>query len=132
MNIPASKTYWEKVSENRWGMYTSNLKRDAILQAHNLLNSPLSALDIGADGGKWSILLSQMGFNMTCIDISSESIEICKKRLPDAKCILVNKDDETLPVQLSSQSMILCIGVPPVIQSNWLLPEISRALKPGA
>ena len=72
-----------------------------------------------------------MGFIMTCIDISSESIEICKKRLPDTKCILGNKDDETLPVQLSSQSMILCIEVPLVIQSNWFLPEISRALKPG-
>ncbi|MBL7085889.1 MAG: class I SAM-dependent methyltransferase [Candidatus Cloacimonetes bacterium] len=102
------KTSWEQVSDSNWGRYIAAMERDALLKAHQLFSPPLSALDIGADGGRWSILLSEIGWRMTCTDVSSESVDICKKRLPDAKCILVKKEDVTLPVQKLSQLLRVC------------------------
>ena len=67
---------------------------------------------------------------MICTDIFQQAIDLCNKRLPDATSILVKIDDSKLPVNSNSQSIELCVGVPPTIKSDWIVHESHRVLKP--
>lgn len=123
------KTYWEKVSNTRWGAYTTDIARSTILRGHNLLGGPATALEIGCEGGRWSRLLTDLGWNMVCTDVNEKVLKICQKRIPTANCILVNPDSTKIPCESNSLSLILCIEVAPVIQSDWFINEAFRTLK---
>jgi hypothetical protein len=73
-------------------------------------------------------MLSQMGWEMTCIDVDRQSLGMCQKRLPNARCILANPDDKVLACDSASLSLLICIEVPPVIESDWFLAEARRVL----
>jgi hypothetical protein len=73
-------------------------------------------------------MLSQMGWEMTCIDVDRQSLSTCQKRLPNARCILADPDDKSLACDSASLSLLICIEVPPVIESDWFLPEAGRVL----
>ena len=66
---------------------------------------------------------------MICTDIDKTSLDICQRRIPSAKCILVNAKNTTLPIRSISINLVLCIQVFPVIESNWFLSEAFRILK---
>jgi hypothetical protein len=65
---------------------------------------------------------------MTCIDVNREALEICQQKVPQAKCILANREDKALPCDSASVSLLLCIEVAPVIQGDWFLAEAFRVL----
>lgn len=46
---------------------------------------------------------------MICADINLETLAICQRRIPTAKCILVDKDNTTLPSGMESLGLLLCI-----------------------
>ena len=122
-------TFWEKVTCTRWGAYVTGIEKEAILKAHDLSETPAAALEIGAEGGRWSALLTGLGWRMTCTDINEKALAICKKRIPSANCILVRPDGTTLPCESESVRLLLCIEVPPVVQADWFVREACRVLQ---
>src|SRR5215831_7798037 len=69
--------------------------------------------------------------NMTCTDINPNMLSICQKRIPMAKCILVDKEDTTLPCGSGKLKLLLCIEVIEVISSSWFIKESLRVLQDG-
>lgn len=68
---------------------------------------------------------------MTCVDVNESSMDLCRKRIPAAKCILTTPDAKRIPCDSGSASLLLCIEVAPVIQSDWFIPESHRVLQHG-
>ena len=97
--------------------------------AHDLFKEPGIGLEIGAEGGRWSMLLTDLGWSMICTDINESTLSMCKKRIPTANCILVKPDENTLPCESESVGLMLCIEVPPVMQADWFVREASRVLQ---
>ena len=124
-------TFWERVATTRWGNYVTEVERRTVLRGQSLAGRPGRALEIGCDGGRWSKLLSDQGWEMTCIDVNREVLEECRRKVPSARCILADPRDETIPCEPSSSALLLCIEVGPVIQSEWFLPEVCRVLSDG-
>lgn len=122
-------TRWEQIAGTRWGAYVTDIERSAILKAHGLSGKPATALEIGAEGGRWSRLLTDLGWRMICTDINENTLATCKKRIPTATCILVRPEDNRLPCEAESVRLLLCIEVPPVIQSDWFISETLRVLQ---
>ena len=124
-------TYWEDIANTKWGAYISSIEKKVIMKAHYLVDKPSTALEIGCEGGRWSRLLSELGWKMICTDIDKESLELCKKRIPSANCVHVTPQDTRLPCDAESVKMLLCVEVFPVIQANWFTDETVRVLLPG-
>ena len=123
------KTYWEQVALSRWGTYTTEIEKQAILEAIELAGRPSVALEVGCEGGRWSQLLIELGWDMICTDVNRNSLDICQKRIPTAKCILVNPDEARLSFEEKSLSLLLCVEVFEVIHSDWFIREAFRILK---
>jgi SAM-dependent methyltransferase len=124
-------TFWEKIASSRWGAYTSEIERQTILKAHQAMEAPAYGLEIGAEGGRWSRMLTDLGWTMTCTDINADALALCQRRVPSARCILVKAEDEILPCASNSANLVLCVEVMPVLQSNWFMGEVTRVLRPG-
>ncbi|MCK5615890.1 class I SAM-dependent methyltransferase, partial [Candidatus Pacearchaeota archaeon] len=116
-------------AKTRWGAYTTDIEKQAILRANDLFTEPATALEIGCEGGRWSKLLADLGWNMICTDINEESLNICKKRIPAANCTLVNPNDDKISYPSESVNLLLCIEVAPVIQADWFINEAFRVLQ---
>lgn len=128
-HINPNDTFWENVATGtRWGAYVTDIEKRAILKAQGLSGEPAAALEIGAEGGRWSKLLADLGWNMTCTDINQETLAICRKRISAANCILVKPEERKLPCKTESVSLLLCIEVAPVMQADWFVGEASRVL----
>jgi SAM-dependent methyltransferase len=95
------------------------------------MSPPMEALEIGCEGGRWSSLLAGLGWSITCTDVDAEVLARCAARLPEARCVVVEPGDRTLPLADASVSLVLCIEVQPVIQSDWFPREVVRVLRPG-
>ncbi len=130
---PEELPYWERYyNEYPYGWHLSRVEERAVLAVRELVGAgPASALDVGCEGGRWSRLLAERGWNLTCADVSAEALAICQRRLPQARCLLVDERDTTLPAPDASQQALLCIEVPMVMQSEWFIGEAARALAPG-
>lgn len=122
--------YWENLVATRKGpQYTSKIEEAIIAKAHSLIAKPSAALEVGCEGGRWSRLLSDWGWQLLCTEINQGLIDLCKKRIPTATCVLVNPDATVLPCDDEKVDMVLCIEVPPVIQADWFIDEASRVLR---
>ena len=124
-------TLWEKVAATKWGNYVTQIEARSVLRGQSLGDAPGHALDIGCEGGRWSKLLADLGWKMTCIDVNREVLQECSRKVRDAECILADPDDRMIPCASSTFSLLLCIEVPPVIQSDWFLLEANRVLRNG-
>ncbi len=83
---------WENISTNsRYGRYATEIEKEAILKGLTHTAKPTRALEIGCDGGRWTKLLSDLGWNIICTDIDQQSLNICQKRVPTATCVHVNR-----------------------------------------
>lgn len=123
---------WERIGANTtWGKYISDIERAAILRAQQLVPQPGQALEVGCEGGRWSVMLSELGWNMTCTDINAKSLEVAKARLPSAKFVQVQPADESLPCDRESMDLLLCVEVFHVVHARWFLTEAARVLRPG-
>ena len=126
-------TKYEKLAKMRWGSYITKVEKRVVLKANALAKGaiPTTALDIGCDGGRWSKLLVDLGWDVVCTEINPDTLAICQRRIPTAKCILMDKDDTTLPCETESLGLLLCIEVTPVLESEWFITEASRVLHHG-
>jgi SAM-dependent methyltransferase len=116
---------------SRYIQYTDAATRAMLLRADALSRTPSLALDIGCEGGRWSALLADLGWSLICTDINEQSLALCQRRLPEARCLLVHPTDETLPARDLSLGLVLCLEVPPVLHAPWFLREVSQVLEPG-
>ena len=130
-DVPAAMTVWERVAATTWGTYVTGVEKRAIVKASSLAGKPAKALEIGCEGGRWSKMLADVGWKMTCVDVDREALAVCQRRLPDAICIQVDKQDKRIPCDSKSASLLLCVEVAAVIQSEWFLPEAHRVLEDG-
>mgnify|MGYP001164784380 CR=1 FL=1 len=123
---------WENISTNsRYGRYATEIEKRAILKGLTHTAKPTTALEIGCDGGRWTKLLSDLGWNIICTDIDKQSLNICQKRVPTATCVHVNPEDSRFPCDTDSIGLLLCIEVAPVINADWFFDEASRVLQKG-
>jgi len=125
------KTFWEQVADTRWGAYTTDVVRRAIVRSLESFRNPAHALDMGCEGGRWSRFLADRGWSTTCVDTDARALATCRRRIPGADCILVPPDNDRMPGRSSSVDLLLCIEVPPVILSDWFVAESSRVLRSG-
>ncbi|MCX5908710.1 MAG: class I SAM-dependent methyltransferase [Deltaproteobacteria bacterium] len=126
------ETFWEKMARTKWGRYISEVEQRAILKANGLAKGAKAhtAIDVGCEGGRWSKLLVDLGWDVICIDIFPNELAKCQKRLPTTKCILIDKHSKTLPCEREKLELVLCIEVP-AIASEWFCAEAFRVLYPG-
>ncbi|MGI9057757.1 MAG: class I SAM-dependent methyltransferase [Ktedonobacteraceae bacterium] len=123
---------WERIgSDTSYGRYASEIEKKTVLKANAFIKRPTTALDIGCEGGRWSKLLADTGWNLICTDIDPSSLAICQKRIPTATCKLVGPADSTLPCATESIKLALCVGVPQVIGAEWFIDEAFRVLQKG-
>lgn len=128
----ASTPFWESYNaQYPFGRLLSQIEERGIRTGHALAVTPTTALEVGCEGGRWSVLLASLGWRMTCTDIDAASLDVCQKRLPDARCVLVSPADTTLPCADTSQGYVLCMEVPVVMHSDWFLAEAARVIAPG-
>lgn len=91
---------------------------------------PGTSLEVGCEGGRWSKLLADAGWEVTCTDINPEALAVCQRRIPDARCILCSPDDQRFPADDHSVDLLLAIEVP-VSEETWFGGEVVRVLRPG-
>jgi len=131
--VPSSMeplTYCDRLATKRWGRYIAGIEETAFRKALSW-QPPGAALEIGCEGGRWSCKLAEAGWSLTCVDVDATALAICQSRLPSARCVLASERDTTLPCADNSVSLILCIEVWPVMDSDWFLPEARRVLSPN-
>ena len=124
-------TYWEQVAETRWGAYITEIERRAIEFASSIARPIEKAVEIGCEGGRWSKLLSDLGWGMTCIDVDEKVLQVCRERIPEAVCLLSLPEATSIPCETTSLRLALCVEVRPVMRSSWFFEEITRVLLPG-
>jgi SAM-dependent methyltransferase len=131
-NLNEKLTFWEKNTETKWGHYINDLERDVIIEASDLCESKDLVFEVGCDGGAWLKMLAGRGWkNFIGTDINQEPLEICRRRVPNCRCILVQPGDTHLPCENRSVDLILVMEVVPVSHSRWFYREAFRILKPG-
>jgi len=122
-------TEWDVVALTRWGSYVTEVEARAVLRAHALAGPTRMAVDVGCGGGRWSKVLSDLGWHLTCIDADPHALEICRNRVPAAGCILAEETSSVLPCASRSASLMLCIEVSNVITADWFFAEARRVLE---
>lgn len=125
------EAHWERIAQTRWGGYMSEIEMASILRAHRMFETPGRAFEVGCEGGRWSHMLSDLGWKMTCTDINPKVLEICRRRIPQAEIHLVQADDKVLPCESGTIDLLLCIEGDVVMPQDWILPESIRVLGPG-
>jgi SAM-dependent methyltransferase len=125
-----TQTYWESVAESRWGAYVTEREREHLVDALDRVE-PSVSLEVGCEGGRWSELIAARGWRVLCTDVDEASLELCRTRLPEAECVLVDPGDTRLPVGPASVRLLLIYEVAPVMDSDWILPEAARVVEPG-
>lgn len=92
-------------------------------------------LEYGCGGGSYSFYVAQMASHVHGIDISDESIELCKQRALDhgvaGKTTFRVMDCENLDFADNSFDVICEAGVLHHLDLERVLPEVSRVLSPG-
>jgi SAM-dependent methyltransferase len=129
---PVPMTYWDRVAAStRWGRYITEVERQVILRGESFAGEPRQAVDLGCGSGRWSKMLADRGWEMTCLDVSSQALAICQRNVPSAKCILARPRDRNIPLASSSANLALCIEVVPLIEAEWFQSEVYRVLRDG-
>lgn len=124
------ETFWERAARTRWGQYVTSLEKQVLLSALDRFAAPGVGLDVGCEGGRWSQVLTDRGWSMIATDVDPDSLEICRRRNSTVRCLLVDSQDEVLPVDSRTIDLMLCFEVP-VVEDPWFAAEAHRVLKPG-
>lgn len=125
------RTFWERAAETRWGSYMTTHQRAALMHAASLPERPGVSVEVGCEGGRWSMLLHDAGWQVVCSDVDPETLAICGRRIPEATCVLVDASDTRIPVDDGTARLLLVSEVAPVSQSEWFPAEAARVLEPG-
>jgi SAM-dependent methyltransferase len=127
----APKTFWEGVAKTRWGAYITRHEEHEFERALALAEPPSYSLEIGAEGGRWAMQAHQRGWRPTCTDVDPATLAVCQERIPDARCVVVQRGDTRFPVADASVRLLVVIEVEPVSEAAWFPREAARVLEPG-
>lgn len=122
------ETYCDVAAKSRWGAYITEIERHMLLDAHELAGEPTVGLEIGCEGGRWTRLLTDLSWDMTCTEVNPATLAVCRQKVPTARCVQVSPDDSTLPCESGSVRLLVCIEVPAVMASDWFPAEADRVL----
>ena len=105
-----------------------------MVSSTNLQPSSLSLLDVGCGGGLLTEELSRMGFSVTGIDRSKESLSVAREHARQGGLCIDYQvaSAESLPFGEATFDVVTCCDVLEHIP-NWkdVLKEISSVLKPA-
>ena len=122
--------YWEIVGEStRWGRYLAARERQVILRGMKAAGSPGRAVDIGCGGGRWSKILYDAGWQMTCIEVNEDALNSCLHKMPSATAILIPPTEYGIRCETGSQRLLVCMEAPEVIEFPWFSSEAHRILE---
>jgi ubiquinone/menaquinone biosynthesis C-methylase UbiE len=125
-------TRWERIGYmTRWGRYLAEVEKKLILRGEEYAERTGTGVDAGCGGGRWSKLLTDRGWQMTCMDVNRADLAICERKIPTARCVLTLPESTSLPVASDSARIVLCIEVVPIIEADWFPAEASRVLQEG-
>ena len=98
-----------------------------------LPNNEIKLLDLGGGTGKYSLLFSKLGYSVTLVDISMESLKIAEKKFSENKLDIkiINTSGEKLPLENDIFDIIVMTGGVINYSPNYkeLLQECKRVLK---
>ena len=131
---------------DRW--YTAQDDPIALLRAESKLKIPwideqisneftynkfnLSLLDIGCGGGIVSNQLARLGYQVTGVDLSRESLEIASKYDTTKTAVYLEANAYDLPFDNDSLDIVTCLDtLEHVDNPSRLVQEAHRVLKPG-
>jgi SAM-dependent methyltransferase len=123
--------YWDAIASTKWGRYISAAEEGAIESAQATAPAPRAALDAGCGGGRWTRLLLDRGWSVTGFDVDPDAVRAHRDRNPEADCLIVDPNNERLPVADGAASLVVCIEVLAVAHSAWFPGEARRVLAPG-
>jgi SAM-dependent methyltransferase len=131
VELADEKTYWETASETAWGKYLTARELRVLMGGLDL--APLSggAMEVGCEGGRWSRIVAQRRGAVICTDVDPDVLEMCARRTPGARCILVDPDDDRLPAGEDELGFLLAYEVSQVTNSGWFITEAARVLQSG-
>ena len=90
-------------------------------------------LDLGGGTGRYSIFLSKIGFNVTLVDISSQSLKIARKNIKKENLLIktINSSGENLPVHDDVYDIVVMVGgvINYTPKPEKLIQECKRVLK---
>ena len=81
--VPRGMTFGEWCATKGWGAYTTEIERNLILHALSITGRPGPATEVGCEGGRWSRLLADAGWQMTCTDTDEQVLRMCQSRIPE-------------------------------------------------
>lgn len=131
-NNNISITFWESVNNTKWGNYIFEIEKKGLFLASNFCQNKGGLIEIGFDGGHWLQKVESLGWKRILgLDIESNisGFKIAKERLPNAQLWLVDKNNKTINIESNSLDLVYCLGVPPVVNSDWFYFESNRVLK---
>ena len=122
--------HWQRVANLRWGIYLTQVEQAAIDHGMQIVGDPGEALDIGCEGGRWTRMMLDRGWDVTSTEVCERKVAKCQELNPQADCRLVSPTDQTLPVEDASMDFIVSIEVD-VNEQPWFAKELYRVLRPG-
>jgi SAM-dependent methyltransferase len=131
--VPGAETLtdWEIALEGSFQRYMTESQRIVMLETHARAQAPGLLIDFGCGPGRWTKFMMDRGWQAVCIDVDAQSLARCQATNPSAKCIVSTTSLRRLPVGDGEASLVLCIGVYRILESDWFLSEVRRVLKPG-
>ena len=111
------------------------ITRENLLKELPLPNKKLKLLDLGGGTGKNSLHFSKLGYNVTLLDISSESLKIAESKFKNEnlQIEIINASGEAIPISNESFDIIVMLGsvISYTPNPKQLLKECNRILKSG-
>jgi len=113
------------------GNYLTQVETDFISEAFNLNQDNLTIMDVGAEAGRFSLLMRNGKATVLSIDIDSSSLKRLKRKNRDVH--IIQADARKLPIKNEVFDTIFMIEVLDYIQElNQVFDECKRALKQKA
>ena len=122
---------YEKHVDTQSG-FNAYYERPAMIKLLPLEMNQLTVLDAGCAAGWYTEQLIKQGAHVTAIDISTEMVEACKRRIGDKATVLTCDLTDLLPFQNETFDLIVSSLTLHYID-NWVptFREFHRVLKPG-
>jgi SAM-dependent methyltransferase len=131
-SFSSSELVWERlIAQTRYGRYADSVESKMV--RYVLAHCPDTGvlLDVGCEGGRWSKVFADRGWQITATDVDTGALQVCQSRIPNARCVLADPKSRQLVAEDDSIDIALCIEVGSVVHSDWAVPEFSRVLKRG-
>jgi SAM-dependent methyltransferase len=131
-NIPSSELVWERLmAQTRYGQYADGVESKMMTYVLTRCPAPGVLLDVGCEGGRWSKVFADRGWQVIATDVDARSLQVCQSRIPNARCVLADSNSHRVAAENESVDIALCVEVGPVIHTAWAIPEFARVLKRG-